>query len=352
MRTPLRLLLILFLLSPAPAYAMNFVTVGLTNNPPDDETACQAGTTLICRSNIGAVPYTFQIAATEVTNQEYVDFLNAVATSDPNGLFNLGMQTQIGEISRFGSSGSYTYEATPGFEDRPVRYIDWFRALRFANWWHNGMPLGPQGPATTEDGAYTLLGANPPDVVRNPGARYWLPSEDEWYKAAFYDPLIGWYHDYPTGSDVPPAGEVPPGSTNAANLCPLSVSEGGPASCEDGKSDGPGHTTDVGSYVNSPSPWGTFDQIGNVWEFLEDRVRDTPTPTAAIRGSVFFRGPADGAAFSRSDAPIVCQGCSGIGFRLARKAPSRRCGLGFEAALALPVVMVLRGLRRRARARL
>ena len=62
-------------------------------------------------------------------------------------------------------------------------FTSFWDAARFTNWLHNGQPTGPQGPGTTEDGAYhdvgdqTLFG-------RNAGAKFFIPTEDEWYKAA------------------------------------------------------------------------------------------------------------------------------------------------------------------------
>ena len=68
----------------------------------------------------------------------------------------------------------------------PATYIDFFDAVRFCNWLHNGKPQGEAGSGTTEDGAYAIDGS---DVsLRKPGAKYSLPSENEWYKGAYYDP--------------------------------------------------------------------------------------------------------------------------------------------------------------------
>ncbi len=77
-------------------------------------------------------------------------FLNAVAASDPHGLFNPSMATDqvIAGIARSGSPGSYRYSvispagapidgaSSPG--NRPIAYVSWFDAARFANWMHNG----------------------------------------------------------------------------------------------------------------------------------------------------------------------------------------------------------------------
>jgi hypothetical protein len=105
----------------------------------------------------GAVFYTYRIAKQEVTNAQYAEFLNAKAASDPLGLYNTEMgSTGFGGISRNGGSGSYTYSVIAGREDKPVNYVSYFDALRFANWLNNG-----QGGGDTETGAYTLLGGLP-----------------------------------------------------------------------------------------------------------------------------------------------------------------------------------------------
>ena len=329
-----------------PAAPIQWVTVGAASNPPDDEVSCKGGDPGVpCRTNLGSVPIVYRISKHEITNAEYGEFLNAVAAADPNDLFNPFMQAPPdglpGTIVRLGSSGSYTYSVVPGFENNPVRYTSFGQAVRFANWLHNGAPVGAQDETTTEDGAYLLVGVALADVQRDPEAEYWIPSEDEWYKAAFYDPFLprpdgsgqlGWYHDYATRSDVPPAGEVPPGSANAANLCPNAT----PASCLPGSSAGPDEPTDVGAYTGSPGPWGTHDQAGNLWEWTEDRaVLEGGGVVAVIHGSYFGRGTADSAAFYRSGAPLTCAGCGGIGIRVARLRARRGCGLGYEVALVL-----------------
>ena len=70
-----------------------------------------------------------------------------------------------------------------------------------ANWLHNG-----KGSGDTETGAYTLTNANDLTMVKNSGAKYWIPSEDEWYKAAYYKRggTNAGYWMYPTQSDSLP----------------------------------------------------------------------------------------------------------------------------------------------------
>ena len=66
--------------------------------------------------------------------------------------------------------------------------VDWYGAARYCNWLHNGLPTGPQDLSTTEDGAYDMaIGGDL--IARKPGARYFLPTEGEWYKAAYYDAI-------------------------------------------------------------------------------------------------------------------------------------------------------------------
>jgi len=203
---------------------------------------------------LGAVDYTYQISKYEVTNAQYAEFLNAVAAIDRNSLYDTNMAWGIGGITRGGSWGTYTYSTIAGREDMPVTFVSFWDTLRFANWMHNGQPTGGQGNATTEDGAYTVTadGITNNSITRNAGAAIWLPSHDEWYKAAFYDALSMSYFDYPAGSDTPTVCAAPGAVANTAN-CDNAV----------------GDFTDVGSYLSSASPNGTFDQGGNVREWNE-----------------------------------------------------------------------------------
>jgi len=71
--------------------------------------------------------------------------------------------------------------------NKPVNYISWFRAARYCNWLHNNKPAGAQNISSTEDGSYSLNGAvTGVGIARNSEAKFWIPSEDEWYKAAYY----------------------------------------------------------------------------------------------------------------------------------------------------------------------
>jgi formylglycine-generating enzyme required for sulfatase activity len=209
-------------------------------------------------ADCGSVPYGYYVSKYEITNAQYAEFLNAVAEDDEPAFF-----APTG-IIREGVSGSYAYTAAAGYANQPVG-IWWDDAMRFANWLNNG-----QGSADTETGAYTLSPGpyeNNVSVTRNDGAITFLASENEWYKAAYYDAALGIYYDYPTGSDVAPTCSTPTPTANAAACGGATIESGGVL----GK-------VDVGSYPGSPSPYGTFDQGGNAVEWQDD-----------VAASVYYR---------------------------------------------------------------
>ncbi len=103
----------------------DWIAVGDPGNAGDPQTSCSfCGPT----TTFGAVAYTFSIAKFEVTNAQYTEFLNAVADSDPNGLYNPDMSLidppfpLYGGIAQSGADGSFTYTAIPGRENKPVNH--------------------------------------------------------------------------------------------------------------------------------------------------------------------------------------------------------------------------------------
>ncbi|MCP4928594.1 MAG: formylglycine-generating enzyme family protein, partial [Gammaproteobacteria bacterium] len=155
--------------------------------------------------------------------------------------------------------------------------MSFYNAARFANWLMNGQPTGSQDSSTTETGFYTFSDAT---TISSQGTRSaslidgknWvaIASEDEWYKAAYYDPTLnsgsGGYYQYPAGSDTAPTKSAPTAALNSANY---------------GGNNGVGATTVVGSYSGASSPYGTFDQGGNVQEWTDSIVDESKR---AVRG--------------------------------------------------------------------
>ncbi len=286
---------------PAAAVAIDWVTIGDPGNACDTQP----------QGCFGSVAGEYQISKFEVTVAQYTEFLNAVAASDPNGLYNTDMgDTQNGSITRSGSDGSYTYAPkTMDREDAPANYVSFWDALRFANWLHNGQPVGAQDDTTTEDGAYTitLAGVIANSIARNAGATVFLPSEDEWYKAAYHDAVSASYFDYPAGSDTQTVCAAPGAAANTAN-CGNVI----------------GDLTVVGSYPGSPSPSGTFDQGGNVAEWNE-AILGGGANRGIRGGDLFFTAAELGASLVREAAPSF--EFDPLGFRVASVIPEPGTGV-------------------------
>jgi len=243
----------------------------------------------------GGVDYEYRIGRYEVTAGQYIEFLNAVGKTDPYGLYNVHMDTEAMacQITRHGSSGSYMYDFSgrpSGTEadwvNRPVNRVSWGSAARFANWLTNGQPMGTltgdptQDAGLTEAGSYDLNGATSNmalmGVTRNPDARWVIPTEDEWHKAAFYNPSTSTYYLYATSSDDQPGRDMTEGANpgNNANYHDYSYLIGAPY-----------FRTVVGEFELSAGPYGTFDQCGNIQEFNETIVNNGTR--RALRGGSF-----------------------------------------------------------------
>ena len=264
---------------------MPFMTVGNPGNAGDTEVMLEDGTT-----GYGAVDYVYHMGKFEVTAGQYTEFLNAVADTDAYGLYSEYMSGNPWDlgcgIQRSGSAGAYTYSVATEWEDRAVSWVNWGDAARFANWLTNGMPTGAQDLTTTEDGSYFLNGATGHaellTVTRKADARYVIPSEDEWYKAAYHknDGVTGNYFDYPTSSDSVPSNDLTdPDPGNNANFY---LGSG------DWTIGSPYYRTEAGEFENSDSPYGTYDMGGNLFEWSEGILLGA---SRVLRGGAFYNVP-------------------------------------------------------------
>jgi formylglycine-generating enzyme len=297
--------------------SLEMVPVGNPGNTGEwsGETHNGFGPDRIC----GAVGYNYNIGKYEVTAGQYTEFLNAKAKSDPHFLYHPNMDTanySYGcNIKQSGSEGNYIYSVASDWANRPVNEVTYWDALRFTNWLYNG-----QGDGDTESGAYTLNGYSGGDgrtIIRNPEAKWFLPSEDEWYKAAYYDPNKpggAGYYKYATKGDTVPSNVGCDGYTDPGNHANYYDYEN---SSIIGSIGAPYFRTNVGEFENSASAYGTFDQAGNVREWTEASLAGFGSDSCrSLRGGSYAGGDNQlTAAYRDCYFPFVNE--STFGFRVA-----------------------------------
>lgn len=299
----------------APSVQYSLVTVGNPGNSADT-------------TGFGAVNYAYQIGKYDVTIAQYTAFLNTVAKTDTNSLYNTNMTTDlnIAGIARSGTSGSYVYSVMNNGGDssnKPIAYVSWFNAARFANWMSNGQPSGSQSSSTTENGAYDLStaanGMAVPKNTCNPNTgaavAYWLPTENEWYKAAYYSPTINntgspGYYLYATQSSASPGNTI----GNAANQMNVILGINFSVTQVATLSATQNYLTNVGAFTGSASYYGTYDQNGNLYQWND--LNGAASAYRGVRGSMWFAG-------SQAAQSILYAGYTpshaglDVGFRLA-----------------------------------
>jgi predicted outer membrane repeat protein len=263
----------------------------------------------------GAVANVYLIARHEVTAWEYTAFLNAVdpLAANSRDLWRSSMETHPqGSILRVATApAGQRYRVKTGRARFPANFLTYYNALRYCNWLHHGAAVG----ADTESGAYLLLGGTPTpsnasSILRENEARYFLPTSDEWYKAAYFvNDLslggLGAYADYPNRANT--INNLPaPGDGRSANY------RGGAFL---------GALSAAGNYRATRSAWGCFDQAGNVREMMQ--VPFANSILVLVAGGGF--GDADGSRALRSqfglDAVERLQPLADLGFRVAAARP-------------------------------
>ena len=244
---------------PPPAKA-SFVTIGDPGNRPDEERP-RVG-------SHGAVDYAFEIGSHRVSNAGYCSFLNAVARKeDPHGLHHPKMR--IRRVRSETEQETFDHHPDPGTSHLAVTYVSWFDAARYCNWLHGGK---------TERGTYNFSDATKA-IPRAKGARIFLPTEDEWYKAAYYGPGKKNYAHFRRGlGGIAPAfNSVLPGT----------------------------------KWKNSP--YGMADIDHRTWDWTESRAG---LLFRGIRSNSWFQGnnrQAAGRFYSNADLEL-----GNLGFRVAR----------------------------------
>ena len=247
---------------------MDFVTVGDAGNAPDTEVMTTDGTT-----GYGAVGYDYRIGTYEVTAAQWA----AVRAAAPT----------------VGNSGSYS-------GSQPTAKTTWYEAAKFCNW----LTTGDVNSGVYNTSTWGIMDHQTAGTTY--GTAYFIPTEDEWYKASYFDPAkaggTGGYWDYPTRSDSAPTAK---GVSNQLGVAPGSANYNYAV----------GTPTNVGAYNLKPSTsaYGTFDQGGNVWEWNETAVTSS---SRGLRGGCWFNGSYDLAASGRVDYYPALE-INSVGFRVA-----------------------------------
>ncbi|MBX9742206.1 MAG: formylglycine-generating enzyme family protein [Chthoniobacterales bacterium] len=244
--------------------------------------------------------------------QYYCDFLNAIAKNDPHQLYE---NTITSLIARQNDAGNYVYTLTElGKQKGAILKVTWACAARFANWKKNSAAKAssnetPTAPVNldelTEKGLYTIS-EGIRDLVGDAdiqptnyskiaeGAQFFLPTESQYYKAAFYkrnhdanNQLTDEYWTYPTQSDTVPGNDRH--SPNAVNYYIATNPDNSKTGWFDrsdyrfGNLGRAPFITPVGAYANAPSPYGAYDMGGNVSQWLTP-ADGAPSAVRPIRG--------------------------------------------------------------------
>lgn len=189
--------------------------------PKVEEKPCQ---------EVGSVAYPYGIGQLEVTVSQWVAFLN---TADPEGRNRRHLYSRdesgdawprFGQIdySRRAAAGHHYSLAAKEWADKPYGFANFLRAARFVNSLDNGKVLSQATSSEngfayityrvrlsprTEKGMYDMSN---PATKRTGKNGFVLPSQNEWIKAAYYDPKGGGTHSYwkyPTNPGTVGAGE-------------------------------------------------------------------------------------------------------------------------------------------------
>jgi len=258
----------------APDYDFSWSRIGVPGNAPysgPDETSMNV-------NGRGRVDYEYRMSTLEVTSGQWLEFLNTYSMSaTPPRLFSNQNPVYWGG----GVDGTYNgpgrrFILNPNIPNAsllPVASISFDMGMLYCNWLHNGKATSPSAIAT---GAYdtTVIpgGIDVPQSLyplRSPEARFWIPSLDEWIKAAHFDPnrygegVSGWW-TYRNRSEEPGTPGPPGLGTTSAGWQGDSFGE---------------WRIPLGSYTDQISPWGLLDTSGATAEWIEEIAGLDPSQT-------------------------------------------------------------------------
>jgi formylglycine-generating enzyme required for sulfatase activity len=217
----------------ANSFSMDFVAIGNPNNPSD-------------LNGFGSVSAAYRIGKYEIS-REFIEKANTEA----------GLGLPVWNYSGWSASPS-----------QPIYSTTFYNAVRFVNWLNVSKGYSPAYKFSTQpgDSGYDAYAAFTPwsaadagfdsrNVFRNAGARFFIPTINEWYKAAYFDSSTSVYFDFATGSDAAPTPVV--GGTSSGTAVYGFLSGGQMADVEN---------------AGGLSPYGTMGQTGNAWEWTEQTI--------------------------------------------------------------------------------
>ncbi|MBN2162384.1 MAG: SUMF1/EgtB/PvdO family nonheme iron enzyme, partial [Pontiellaceae bacterium] len=239
-------------------FSMDFVPIGFAGNAADS-------------TGYGAVDYAYRMGVYEVTVDQ---FSHAMAADD-----------RISHVDNSTNHFDYSYwnngDRSVG-SGAPVDYISWYEAARFANWLTSG---DAYAGAYQFDTNGVLVAVDRYSALYTYGTLYVIPTEDEWYKAAYYKPVgDGSYSDFANGA--PDANPPPRSMTNGWNYAIWSWPSG---LVVETLRDDPDYMWETGSGGQEQN--GTYDMNGNSWDWCEsayDGDLDVMDEYRVIRGGGYF----------------------------------------------------------------
>lgn len=166
-------------------------------------------------ANFGSVPYAYWIKKVPIKYSEFLTYINTVDSQGLQyntlkycivGMFKSGAnltvsETVFGNYLLFDNSRSNgnKYYVNSYNLNKPVASLNWIHAARYCNWLHTS-------GSSTESGAYDLSQNESPShfITRENAEIAAIPTIDEWYKAAYYNPVTSTYYRFATQSNRMP----------------------------------------------------------------------------------------------------------------------------------------------------
>ncbi|MBX3387213.1 MAG: SUMF1/EgtB/PvdO family nonheme iron enzyme [Phycisphaeraceae bacterium] len=310
-------------------HGIEFVTIGAVGNAP----WMGDGTPQDRAIGRGGVNYEYRIGRFEVTTEQWVEFYNAAFDRPADDRIpHLIPSDHWGAVGTAPTvPGGQRWRVPDGNEYRAVGDISWRMAAIYCNWLHNDKATNREAFLSGAYDVSTFAPGSPPDQeTRSPGARFFIPTWDEWLKAAHYDPNKngqdqgGWWK-FSTTSDVIPLIGPPPSWLPGAGI--------GDDRTGDAEVNAGGwwqiypqfNVFDVplGSYPTVQSPWGLLDVAGGTNEWTESIVVGPGAPPErVVDGSWWFDGPPTSDRIGASGTQFANVSIFQYGFRIAAVVPS------------------------------